>query len=287
MKGALGTKKKTQAGVKIKVFYFLLIIFCLVMGCALFLMGQKSHEWKKHVIAHRGGGGEEIEHTFAAYDLAILYGVEYIEQDAVLSRDGTLWVSHDLSALRMTGADRDYADMTDEEIGMLDVLRTDEKIHSLQSVFDRYGETVHYVVELKENDAAVGAFLSLLGEYPKLAEDGGITVQAWTVTALESLKEADGRLRTLYLSADDSMEEALASEYVDIIALNGTYMDKRHIGEIRVAGKEACFWTINSTEDIKEAIRLGADSYFTDFPGKAILLEKKFFAVEKNENGKK
>jgi hypothetical protein len=47
------------------------------------------------VIAHRGASGHAPEHTFAAWDLALSQGVDYLEQDLQLTRDGALVVLHD------------------------------------------------------------------------------------------------------------------------------------------------------------------------------------------------
>lgn len=76
-------------------------------------------------------------------------------------RDNTLYVSHDLSAKRITGVDKLFVDMTDDEISDL---RTEdnEKILSLQDVFNRYGNTVNYVIELKENSNQTKLFEDLV-----------------------------------------------------------------------------------------------------------------------------
>ena len=47
------------------------------------------------VIAHRGASAYAPEHTFAAYDLAVEQGADYIEQDLQLTADGELVVMHD------------------------------------------------------------------------------------------------------------------------------------------------------------------------------------------------
>jgi len=48
------------------------------------------------VIAHRGASGYLPEHTLEGVAMAHAMGVDYIEQDAVLTRDGELIVIHDL-----------------------------------------------------------------------------------------------------------------------------------------------------------------------------------------------
>jgi glycerophosphoryl diester phosphodiesterase len=85
------------------------------------------------VIAHRGASGYLPEHTLEGAALAHAQGADYIEQDAVLTRDGALVVLHDLYldavtdvAERFPGRQRDdgrhYAiDFTLEEIRRLSV----------------------------------------------------------------------------------------------------------------------------------------------------------------------
>jgi glycerophosphoryl diester phosphodiesterase len=53
---------------------------------------------RKHpiIIAHRGASGYLPEHTLAAKALAHAMGADFIEQDVVLSRDGTPLVLHDI-----------------------------------------------------------------------------------------------------------------------------------------------------------------------------------------------
>ncbi|MFW2831440.1 glycerophosphodiester phosphodiesterase [Sphingomonas sp. ID0503] len=47
------------------------------------------------VIAHRGASGERPEHTLAAYALAIEEGADFIESDAVMTRDHVLVARHE------------------------------------------------------------------------------------------------------------------------------------------------------------------------------------------------
>ena len=42
------------------------------------------------IVAHRGASGHAPEHTFAAYDIALGMGAEYIEQDVLPTVDGEL-----------------------------------------------------------------------------------------------------------------------------------------------------------------------------------------------------
>ncbi|MDZ7955455.1 glycerophosphodiester phosphodiesterase [Nostoc sp. DedQUE09] len=47
------------------------------------------------IIAHRGASGYRLEHTLAAYELAIALGADYIELDLVSTKDGILIARHE------------------------------------------------------------------------------------------------------------------------------------------------------------------------------------------------
>lgn len=251
-----------------------LLLAVVILSSILWLHFMSNNEQaNSRVYSHRGASGEEIEHTVAAYDLAILYGSKYIEQDLVTSRDNTLYVSHDLSAKRITGVDKLFADMTDDEISDL---RTEdnEKILSLQDVFDRYGDTVNYVIELKENSTQTKLFEDLV---KKNSLEDNIVVQASDIQPLQDLKKSFPSMPKLLLVKDqDELEEAVTYDVVDIVAAEKSMMTKENVELVHNHDKLFNIWTINSTDEIKEAIDLGIDNYFTNFTAKALALENKY-----------
>lgn len=74
-----------------------------------FLHKKKSQSIKKTeflVISHRGGSGENIENTITAFQHSKNIGVDIIELDVHLTRDGIVVVSHDNNLKRSTGVDK-------------------------------------------------------------------------------------------------------------------------------------------------------------------------------------
>ncbi len=65
---------------------------------------------EKIVIAHRGASGYLPEHTIAAKAMAYAMGVDYIEQDVVMTRDGQLVVLHDHFLDRVTDVQEKFPD---------------------------------------------------------------------------------------------------------------------------------------------------------------------------------
>ncbi len=62
------------------------------------------------MIAHRGASGYAPEHTFAAYQLAIEQGADFVEQDLQVTKDGALICLHDPDLERTTNVAEVFPD---------------------------------------------------------------------------------------------------------------------------------------------------------------------------------
>lgn len=234
------------------------------------LSGSSLESITPHVYSHRGTPSEFIEHSLQGYDRARTYGSKYIEQDVVCSADGTLFVSHDASAKRLTGVDRAYDQMSDEEIRQL-ITSQGTAILRLEDVFEQYGDSVVYLIELKDNNA-VNPLLSLIESYGDSI--GPVIVQSSDLETITALHAQNASLRTLLLADNANIfAEAVSNSHVDIISVNQQLVNESLVAAAHNNNKEFNVWTLNTIEAITEAIRLGVDSYFTDYTQKAIPLE--------------
>ncbi|MFN7914883.1 MAG: glycerophosphodiester phosphodiesterase family protein [Vicinamibacterales bacterium] len=82
----------------------LLTGFGVVVATAL----VRGADLPKTLIAHRGASGYAPEHTFAAYDLAIQQGANFVEPDLAVSKDGVLVCLHDDTLDRTTNVEEVY-----------------------------------------------------------------------------------------------------------------------------------------------------------------------------------
>ncbi len=57
----------------------------------------------RKLYAHRGAAAERPENTMPAFERALEIGVDALEMDVHLTRDGHFIVSHDETGARMTG----------------------------------------------------------------------------------------------------------------------------------------------------------------------------------------
>ena len=79
----------------------------------------------------------------------------------------------------------------------------------------------------------------------------------------------------LFLTFDKSLlDPALHAEYVDAVGCSGSLFSQETCDRVHDAGKKYCVYVVNAVSSIRKAIEIGADCYFTDYTGKALLLEE-------------
>lgn len=154
----------------------LLTVACLVL---LWLFASKGKRKKagffgleKFHYAHRGLHGNGIpENSLAAFSLAVQQGYG-AELDVHLSKDGRLVVMHDESLKRTAGVEKCTSDCTSEELNLLHLEDTQERIPYLEEILPLFEGKTPLVIELKPvrgNHAVLAERVcALLERYPRL-----------------------------------------------------------------------------------------------------------------------
>lgn len=107
------------------------------------------------VIAHRGASGRAPENTLASFEQAIAIGVDGIELDVHLTRDGQLVIIHDQNLARTTDGQGLVHEHTLAELKALDAgswfgpAFAGERIPTLEEVLVRVAGRVPLQVEIK------------------------------------------------------------------------------------------------------------------------------------------
>src|ERR671912_1204193 len=183
----IGRRRKMRRCTPILLLTILLLTMALTAGAAS--AQTATLEGPVLNIGHRGASAYAPEHTFAAYDLALEQGADYIEIDLQMTADGVLVAMHDKTLNRTADAPEGVPERycrglvskkTLEQIQMCDAGSwfgpeyAGEQIPTLEEIFDKYedpdyeGPPVNYYIETKNPDAAPGMeeeLLRLLGEY--------------------------------------------------------------------------------------------------------------------------
>ena len=73
------------------------VLLAQALALALLLpLSANAADYRPDVAAHRGASGYLPEHTLPAKAMAYAMGVDYVEQDVVMTKDGKLMVMHDI-----------------------------------------------------------------------------------------------------------------------------------------------------------------------------------------------
>jgi len=168
------------------------------------------------VVAHRGASGTRPEHTFASYDRAIEMGADYIEQDLQVTSDGVLVDMHDGTLNRTTRGDAANCtgNVNSKTLAQIKTCSAgswfgpeyvDEKVPTLEELFQRYGNTVNYYIETKQPDPAdhmEEKLLALLDKYDlrnASINNWQVLIQSFSADSLKTIHGMDARLPLIFL----------------------------------------------------------------------------------------
>lgn len=246
-------------------------------------------------IAHRGASGHAPEHTFASWDLARTMGADYLEQDLQMTSDGVLVVLHDETLDRTargpapdcTGSVREKTleQLRRCEVGSWfnerfpDRARpeyAEERIPTLEEVFQRYGTEVRYYIETKQPEEAPGmeeALLELLDRYglTRGAEEAGqVLIQSFSPASLRLIHDINPRLPLIQLLGS-RVHEILplldgVTEYAVGIGPNARGVTPEVMAAARARGLLVHPYTVNEPVQMRALLELGVDGMFTDHP---------------------
>lgn len=227
-------------------------------------------------IAHRGFSGKYPENTLLAFQKAIDLGVEAIELDVQLSKDGEIMVFHDEDLFRTTG-----------KKGMVKDYRFDE-LRELDASYKYHGEfgyhhipTLAEYLELTEN-MAILTFLELKNSmipYPGLEEKVADCLSRFGRQEGTILFSAN-HLSVKYFGTLASSVQLLFP-FDNWIFEYGAYCHKHDISacmpyfrsltvevvaEMKKYGISIYPWTIDKPEDFQSIQKLGVDGILTNYP---------------------
>jgi glycerophosphoryl diester phosphodiesterase len=209
-------------------------------------------------IGHRGAKGLVAENTIASFQKAIELGVDMIELDVHLSKDGIPVVIHDETIDRTThysGFVNQFSAEFLQSIG----------VPTLKDVFDLVENRCAINIEIKVFEATKPV-LEVLKNTKFPQEKIIISSFNWDVLNVCRFEE---RSISLGVLTELSIEEALTfAKKINAYSINPYFklLNHENVKNIHQNGFKVFPWTVNNPDDITFVKSLNVDGIISDFP---------------------
>ncbi|RKX99967.1 glycerophosphodiester phosphodiesterase, partial [Candidatus Poribacteria bacterium] len=205
------------------------------------------------------------ENTLLSFRTAIELGVDAVECDVRLTKDGRLILMHDETVDRTTNGSGRVSELTFEEIRALDAGKG-EKVPTLEELLDLVKDKVELLLELKGEGTADEAVRSV--------EERGMGDQvlfiSFSVERLRRVKELKPGYQVAPIFGEPPPPEEACRIAQEIgargVNVNHAYLTEELVEEAHKRGLEVIVWTPNTEEEIGAAIEKGVDAITSDRP---------------------
>jgi len=242
---------------------------------------------ERRLYAHRGASAERPENTMAAFERAVEIGVDGLELDVHVTRDGHVIVAHDDTARRMTAAAApwvalDLADVRGLDAGWGFVAPDGTRpfagrgirVPTLEEVIDAFPR-VRLNVDIKRGARALAATLELVRG--KQAEDR-VTLASFHLGTLVGLRRRGYGGETGLSRGEIASLLSLPALLWRQLPFTGTaaqvplgqgairFDRAPFIAKCHSLGLRVDFWTIDDPATAERLLALGADGIMTNDP---------------------
>jgi len=215
------------------------------------------------VTGHRGAAGLEPENTLRSIRKAIELGVDRVEIDIRVTKDGYLVVIHDEKVDRTTNGHGYVKDLTFNELRRLDAGKG-ERIPTLEEVLGLTKGKVTLQVELKAREATEPT-VRLIERNDAERE---VIITSFMHELLRRVHDLNPTLRTgaLFFDAQGDICQRALDVHSEAIHVYYRNVDSKLIEDAHREGLKVAVWNPDELEDMKKMISLGVDVIGTNRP---------------------
>ncbi|MEU9950702.1 glycerophosphodiester phosphodiesterase family protein [Streptomyces sp. NPDC047939] len=212
-------------------------------------------------IGHRGVMGVEPENTLRSFIHAEEAGMDLIELDLHLSKDGALAVMHDAEVDRTTDGKGPIADKTLSELRELDAGQG-ERVPVFEEVLD----AVRSPLQAEIKDVAAARTLAEVMRRRDLVDR--VEVISFHDEAIAEITQLVPGVRTALVASrwgNDVVDRAKAVGATRLV-LNVRRITLELVERAHAEGLTVVGWVVNTQDHLRLARGLGLDGATTDFP---------------------
>jgi glycerophosphoryl diester phosphodiesterase len=217
------------------------------------------------------------ENTFSSFDLAVRMGADMIELDVHQTKDERLVVIHDDTVDRTTDGTGRISTMTFLELEHLNAAaksktQMHEPIPPFSGILERYSNRIPLMVEVKHGSSVYPGIEQRVIETLKLHKAlDEVELISFDIECLQNLRKASSmaKLGFIFIGNLASFADLLGDE-VDAFHGMHNFILRSQIDHVRSMGRPSFVWTVNSEEEIRDAIRLGPDGIVSNYPDRVL-----------------
>ena len=215
------------------------------------------------VTGHRGAAGLEPENTLRSIRRAIDLGVDRVEVDVRVTRDGRLVVIHDETVDRTTNGHGYVNELTLDEIRKLNAGKG-EKVPTLEEVLEITKGKVELQIELKVPEATS----STLRLIERENAEGEVIITSFMHDLLRRVHDFNPELRTgaLFFNVEGDICRKALNVYSKAVHVYYRNVDAELVRHAHEMGLEIEVWNPDEPKEMMRMIKLGVDSIGTNRP---------------------
>jgi glycerophosphoryl diester phosphodiesterase len=287
-----------------RILLVVLVLVVVVVG-GLLITARKAPAYPVYsalpanrplVIAHQGGDGVWPGESMLAFDESVKLGVDMLEADIHMTRDGVLVLLHDETVDRTTDGSGLIKEMTLDQIKALDAAYDwspdggktfpyrgqGVQIATVEELFTAHGN-VPMVLEIKQAQPSIaGPLCDLLKSHD---------MQDKLIVGSFSEESVDDFRRVCPEVATSAAEDEVRTFFImNTLFLGGAYtpaatamqvpeynsglhvVTAGFIAAARARGMQVHVWTVNEEADMQRMVELGVDGIITDRPDRLVRL---------------
>ena len=208
------------------------------------------------VTAHRGDVERYRENTVAAVRSAVEEGVDFVEVDVRVTRDGQVVLLHDATLERLWGLDRPVSDVDWAEVSALG--SEDDRIPLLADVLPVAGDTT-LLIDVSEPSVAEAAV-------PVVLDAGAQVAWCGDLDAMTTVRRLDPEARIWFPwdRRDVPPAEVLATLRPEVVNSEYVVLSKALVDAVHDAGLSVACWTVDDADAMRWAFALGVDAVTTN-----------------------
>jgi glycerophosphoryl diester phosphodiesterase len=214
------------------------------------------------IMGHRGAAALEPENTLLSISRAIEIGVDAVEIDVRLSKDGELMVIHDSSVDRTTDGTGLVAEHSLKEIKALDAGKG-ETVPTLQEVIELVGKKATLVIELKEE----GTERKVVELIKKNCFEKNVHVISFWHRLVKCVKEMDKGIRTGVLIVGCPVDPSVATRArADALIMRYTFLNREFVNIAHQEDLKVFIWNIDDENLLMPFVEMGVDGIASNDP---------------------